>query len=150
MKDRFGVEFPIYDKVDVNGGGAHPLYAALKKYEPELSGYSPKLSWNFTVSLDLSCLGISPRSFVVYLSSYDLVSSCHSATEISHQRGRNAGPPLPAGCRPRGDGGRYFERAPGEKASFGSQEKLERVLGGGEELPCPLEADQVWVSDLSV
>jgi glutathione peroxidase len=50
MKDRFGVTFPIYNKVDVNGAGAHPLFAALKKYEPELSNHNPKLSWNFTVS----------------------------------------------------------------------------------------------------
>eukprot|EP00624_Nannochloropsis_granulata_P004078 evm.model.NODE_3053_length_17624_cov_21.646164.4 len=48
MKDRFGVTFPIYNKVDVNGAGAHPLFAALKKYEPELSNHNPKLSWNFT------------------------------------------------------------------------------------------------------
>ena len=47
MKDRFGVTFPIYDKIDVNGAGAHPLYQAIKKYEPELSGYSPKIAWNF-------------------------------------------------------------------------------------------------------
>ena len=37
---RFGVTFPIFDKIDVNGEGAHPLYKALKSYEPELSGYS--------------------------------------------------------------------------------------------------------------
>jgi len=49
MKDRFGVTFPIYNKVDVNGAGAHPLFAALKEYEPELSNHNPKLSWNFTV-----------------------------------------------------------------------------------------------------
>ena len=49
MKDRFGVTFPIFNKVDVNGAGAHPLFAALKKYEPELSNHNPKLSWNFTV-----------------------------------------------------------------------------------------------------
>ena len=37
----------IFPQADVNGPNAHPLYAALKKYEPELSGYPPKISWNF-------------------------------------------------------------------------------------------------------
>ena len=45
MKDRFGVTFPIYDKIDVNGQGTHPLYQDIKKFEPELSGYSTKIAW---------------------------------------------------------------------------------------------------------
>ena len=34
-------------RIDVNGKGMHPLYAALKSYEPELSGYGTKTAWNF-------------------------------------------------------------------------------------------------------
>ncbi|KAG5188887.1 glutathione peroxidase [Tribonema minus] len=47
MKARFNVQFPIFDKIDVNGATTHPLYAAMKSYEPELSGYGPKVNWNF-------------------------------------------------------------------------------------------------------
>ena len=50
MDDQFGVKFPIFDKIDVNGNGQHPLYAALKDgYKGEIVG-SPninKISWNF-------------------------------------------------------------------------------------------------------
>lgn len=44
---RFGVKFPIFDKINVNGENAHPLYLSMKSYEPELSGYSQKINWNF-------------------------------------------------------------------------------------------------------
>jgi len=43
----FGVDFPMFAKVDVNGGGTHPLYAALKKAAPGLLG-SQAIKWNFT------------------------------------------------------------------------------------------------------
>ena len=49
MDDQFGVKFPIFDKIDVNGNNQHPLYAALKEYKGEIVG-SPnigKISWNF-------------------------------------------------------------------------------------------------------
>lgn len=42
----FGVTFPLYSKIEVNGDGAHPLYQWLKK---EKSGVGPsKIKWNFT------------------------------------------------------------------------------------------------------
>ena len=43
----FGVDFPMFAKVDVNGSGTHPLYAALKKAAPGLLG-SEAIKWNFT------------------------------------------------------------------------------------------------------
>jgi glutathione peroxidase len=42
----FGVTFPLFAKIDVNGPDAHPLYNYLKKEAPGLLGSSIK--WNFT------------------------------------------------------------------------------------------------------
>jgi len=43
----FGVSFPLFSKVRVNGGEAHPLFAELKKRAPGLLG-SKSIKWNFT------------------------------------------------------------------------------------------------------
>ncbi|MCL4747633.1 MAG: glutathione peroxidase [Burkholderiaceae bacterium] len=43
----YGVGFQMFDKVDVNGVGAHPLFAWLAEQAPGLLG-SRKLKWNFT------------------------------------------------------------------------------------------------------
>jgi glutathione peroxidase len=42
----YGVTFPMFAKVDVNGGNAHPLYQYLKNAKSGLLGSSIK--WNFT------------------------------------------------------------------------------------------------------
>jgi glutathione peroxidase len=42
----YGVSFPMFAKVDVNGGDAHPLYQYLKGEKSGLLGSSIK--WNFT------------------------------------------------------------------------------------------------------
>jgi glutathione peroxidase len=42
----YGVEFPIFSKVDVNGDSAHPLYKFLKEKKSGLLGGS--IRWNFT------------------------------------------------------------------------------------------------------
>jgi glutathione peroxidase len=44
---RFGVTFPMFAKVEVNGAGAHPLYRHLKKEAPGLLG-TEAIKWNFT------------------------------------------------------------------------------------------------------
>lgn len=42
----YGVSFPMFSKIDVNGSNAHPIYKYLKK---ELSGFlGGKIKWNFT------------------------------------------------------------------------------------------------------
>ena len=42
----YGVTFPMFSKIDVNGDKAHPIYKYLKK---ELSGlFGGKIRWNFT------------------------------------------------------------------------------------------------------
>lgn len=43
----YDVSFPLFGKVDVNGGDAHPLFQALKKARPGLLG-SEAIKWNFT------------------------------------------------------------------------------------------------------
>lgn len=42
----FGVSFPLFKKIEVNGEGTHPLYKYLKKEMPGAIGQSIK--WNFT------------------------------------------------------------------------------------------------------
>ncbi|RKP05212.1 glutathione peroxidase [Thamnocephalis sphaerospora] len=43
---KFGVEFDMFDKIDVNGSGAHPLFVYLKK---KLPGFLVNaIKWNFT------------------------------------------------------------------------------------------------------
>lgn len=42
----YGVTFPMFSKVDVNGKNAHPIYIYLKK---ELGGlFGSRIKWNFT------------------------------------------------------------------------------------------------------
>ena len=42
----FGVSFPLFSKVEVNGDGAHPLFDWLKDSKRGLLG--SKIKWNFT------------------------------------------------------------------------------------------------------
>ena len=43
----YGVSFPVFKKVDVNGKDAHPLFKYLKKEAPGIMG-SQRIKWNFT------------------------------------------------------------------------------------------------------
>jgi len=43
----YGVTFPLFDKVDVNGSEAHPLFTFLKEEKPGILG-SKNIKWNFT------------------------------------------------------------------------------------------------------
>ena len=42
----YGVTFPMYEKVDVNGPGRHPLYAQLTA-TPDAAGTAGDVEWNF-------------------------------------------------------------------------------------------------------
>ena len=44
---RFGVSFPLFQKIDVNGSNAHPLYQYLEKAAPGIFG-TEGIKWNFT------------------------------------------------------------------------------------------------------
>ncbi len=43
----YGVSFPMFSKIEVNGSGTHPLYKFLKKEAKGLLG-SQTIKWNFT------------------------------------------------------------------------------------------------------
>jgi glutathione peroxidase len=45
-QQNYGVTFPVFAKIDVNGSGAHPLYQYLAKEAPGVLGGAIK--WNFT------------------------------------------------------------------------------------------------------
>src|SRR5690625_3200092 len=42
----YGITFPIFDQIRVNGRHEHPLYTELKK-TPDTTGKSGKVKWNF-------------------------------------------------------------------------------------------------------
>ena len=44
---RFNIKFPLFDKIDVNGDNAHPLFTYLKQQAPGILG-SKSVKWNFT------------------------------------------------------------------------------------------------------
>ena len=43
----YGVTFPLFEKIEVNGEGAHPLFTLLKKEAPGVLG-TEGIKWNFT------------------------------------------------------------------------------------------------------
>ncbi|MEM9695805.1 MAG: glutathione peroxidase [Myxococcota bacterium] len=43
---KYGVKFPMFEKVEVNGSGRHPLYAALTP-TADSSGEAGDVKWNF-------------------------------------------------------------------------------------------------------
>lgn len=43
----YGVDFPMFSKIEVNGAGTHPLFQFLKKEARGLMG-TEKVKWNFT------------------------------------------------------------------------------------------------------
>lgn len=43
----FNIKFPLFDKIDVNGENAHPLFTFLKAQAPGILG-SKSIKWNFT------------------------------------------------------------------------------------------------------
>ena len=42
----YGVSFPLYEKIDVNGADRHPLYAELTQV-PDAAGEAGEITWNF-------------------------------------------------------------------------------------------------------
>lgn len=44
---KYGVSFPMFAKIDVNGRNTHPLYVYLKDKQPGILG-SKSIKWNFT------------------------------------------------------------------------------------------------------
>jgi glutathione peroxidase len=46
-QQNYGVSFPMFAKIEVNGLNAHPLYAFLKEQKPGILG-TRGIKWNFT------------------------------------------------------------------------------------------------------
>jgi len=46
-KVNFGVTFPLFAKIEVNGANTHPLYVYLKENAPGVLG-TKNIKWNFT------------------------------------------------------------------------------------------------------
>ncbi|WP_251977484.1 glutathione peroxidase [Salinicola avicenniae] len=46
-EQRYGVTFPLMEKVNVNGRDAHPLFVHLRRQAPGVLGSTP-IKWNFT------------------------------------------------------------------------------------------------------
>ena len=46
-QSKFGVDFPMFAKIDVNGAGASSVYAFLKDGNPDEEG-NEDIAWNFT------------------------------------------------------------------------------------------------------
>ena len=42
----YGVTFPMFEKIEVNGPGRHPIYASLTEV-PDASGEAGDIQWNF-------------------------------------------------------------------------------------------------------
>jgi glutathione peroxidase len=49
-EENYGVSFPMFEKIEVNGAGAHPLYRFLKREKPGMLGVIglDGIRWNFT------------------------------------------------------------------------------------------------------
>jgi glutathione peroxidase len=54
----YGVQFPLFEKIEVNGEGQHPLYAQLNE-TADGEGYTGDIRWNFEKFL------VSPEGEVV-------------------------------------------------------------------------------------
>ncbi len=46
-QQNYGVTFPMHEKIEVNGDGAHPLYRLLTAERPGVFG-TQRIKWNFT------------------------------------------------------------------------------------------------------
>ncbi|WP_432721666.1 glutathione peroxidase [Jeongeupia wiesaeckerbachi] len=72
----YGVSFPMFAKIEVNGDGAHPLYQYLKKAEPGILG-TEAIKWNFTKFL-INREGQVVERFAPTTSPEDLVAKIES------------------------------------------------------------------------
>ena len=43
---KYGISFPMFEKIEVNGGGRHPIYEVLTGYQ-DGAGESGDIQWNF-------------------------------------------------------------------------------------------------------
>lgn len=75
----FGVSFPLFKKVEVNGEDAHPLFVNLKHRAPGLLG-SEAIKWNFTKFL-IGQDGALVKRFAPATKPQDLVAEIEALLE---------------------------------------------------------------------
>ncbi len=59
----YGVTFPLFEKIDVNGDNQNPIYAELEKV-PDEDGYTGDVRWNFEkflIARDGSVMRFAPQ-----------------------------------------------------------------------------------------
>ncbi|KAG5176342.1 thioredoxin-like protein [Tribonema minus] len=61
VKNRYGVTFPVFNKLEVNGADEHPLFTFLKSAPG--TGDSTDVQWNFTKWLCKDGIPIKRYSF---------------------------------------------------------------------------------------
>ncbi|MGK8932541.1 glutathione peroxidase [Pluralibacter gergoviae] len=74
----YGVSFPMFGKVEVNGSAAHPMFRYLKKALPGVLG--GRIKWNFTKFL-IGRDGKPLRRFAPYTSPEKMEASIAAALE---------------------------------------------------------------------
>jgi glutathione peroxidase len=81
---QYGVSFPMFAKIEVNGDGAHPLYRWLKSQKPGLLG-TEGIKWNFTkflVGRDGQVIGRFAPTDTPESLRLDIESACEAAKPV--------------------------------------------------------------------
>ncbi len=78
----YGVSFPMFAKIEVNGPNTHPLYQLLKKQAPGLLG-SEAIKWNFTKFL-VDRSGNVHERFAPTTKPEDIAPAIHTLLNASH------------------------------------------------------------------
>jgi glutathione peroxidase len=85
----FGVSFPMFAKIEVNGPGSHPIYQFLKKQRPGMLGWltGGRIGWNFTKFL----VGRSGNVVARHGSTTRPLTLAHAIEELLRQKGATEG-----------------------------------------------------------
>jgi glutathione peroxidase len=74
----YGVTFPMYEKIDVNGPGRHPIYAELSAVA-DAEGYDGDIRWNFEKFLVDPAGNVTRFSPVITPDAPELVAAIEAA-----------------------------------------------------------------------
>jgi glutathione peroxidase len=79
---KYGVTFPLFSKIEVNGPGADPLYRFLKKAQPG-DGSSSEIGWNFTKFL-INTQGVPIKRYATPVKPEEIEKDLQQALERTH------------------------------------------------------------------
>ena len=85
----YGVSFPLFQKIEVNGKGTHPVYAYLKKEKPGLL-MSEAIKWNFTKFL-INHLGEPVKRYAPTVKPEDIADDIEDLLQKKTSRGGTRG-----------------------------------------------------------